>query len=79
MPRMRKWLARLSFSFIAIAGVCAWEAYQGAHAPGRQVLLAVGAAVATGIGLAGIRERARQVREAMAPRDQDASQSRRGL
>jgi len=60
---MRRWLARLSFSFIIIAAVLAWEAYKatgtGASARTRATLCTVGALVAFALGLAGVRERHR--------------------
>jgi hypothetical protein len=62
---MRKWLARLSFSFIILAAVFAWEGYkaQGRTGlppqPARATWCYVAAAVALGAGLAGMRERHR--------------------
>ena len=62
---MRRWLARLSFSFIIIACVLAYEAYKTMHAQEsaaagpRAMLLAAGAAVAFALGVAGVRERHR--------------------
>ena len=60
---MRRWLARLSFSFFVIAAVLAWEAYKaagaGAGAGPRATLCTVGAVVAVGLGLLGVRERHR--------------------
>jgi hypothetical protein len=62
---MRRWLARLSFSFFVIAAVLAWEAYKAAQGavqggPGiRGALYALGAAASFGLGLAGVRERHR--------------------
>jgi hypothetical protein len=61
---MRRWLARLSFSFFLIAFVLAWQAYKatgrGAEPAGpRATLCSVGAVFAFGLGLAGVRERHR--------------------
>jgi hypothetical protein len=58
---MRQWLARLSFSFFIIAAVLAWEAYKATAvgANGRASLCTVGAVVAVGLGLLGVRERHR--------------------
>jgi hypothetical protein len=58
---MRRWLARLSFSFFILAAVLAWEAYKanGAGAGARRTLYAVGAVVCLGLGLVGVRERHR--------------------
>ena len=62
---MRRWLARLSFSFIIIGCVLTYEAYktmraaEDAAAGPRAMLLATGAAVAFALGVAGVRERHR--------------------
>ena len=58
---MRRWLARLTFSFFVLAAVLAWEAYKatGAGANGRATLCTLGAAAAAGIGFLGVRERHR--------------------
>lgn len=62
---MRRWLARLSFSFFVIAFVLAWEAYKavgrdGAQGAGaRATLCVIGAALTFSLGLAGVRERHR--------------------
>jgi len=60
---LRKWIARLAFSFIVIAFVCGYEAYTKQHTKPTQVLLAAGAAISTGLGLAGLRERQRLFRD----------------
>lgn len=60
---MRKWLARLAFSFLVIAFACGWEAYRGNHPRTKQVLLVCGAAIGAGLGLAGLRERQRMYRD----------------
>jgi hypothetical protein len=58
---MRQWLARLSFSLFVIAAVLAWEAYKatGRADRGRASMCTVGAVVAVGMGLLGVRERHR--------------------
>jgi hypothetical protein len=58
---MRQWLARLSFSFFIVAAVLAWEAYKasGGGSAARASLCTLGAVVAVGLGLLGIRERHR--------------------
>lgn len=62
---MRKWFARLAFSFIILAAVLAWEGYQamtgrrGAVPPWRVVACFVGAGVLFFLGLRGVRERHR--------------------
>lgn len=62
---MRKWLARLGFSFVVIAAWLAWEAYRAASdrrgdVPEWQIgLYIAGAVVAFVLGLVGLRERHR--------------------
>ena len=60
---MRQWLARLSFSFLVVAAVLAWETYHGlqtgALGVGRAALYLVAAGMAIGLGFMGIRERHR--------------------
>jgi hypothetical protein len=58
---MRRWLARLAFSFFVIAAVLAWEAYKASArgASARASLCALGAAAAAGLGFLGVRERHR--------------------
>jgi hypothetical protein len=59
MPTFRKWLGRLAFSFIVLAGVCAWEGRK-AREQGRSVTgYYVAAALFAGAGMAGMRERHR--------------------
>jgi hypothetical protein len=56
---MRRWLARLAFSFIILAAVLAWEGYQSPKSPdGQSATFAyfAGAGVCLVIGLLGIRE-----------------------
>lgn len=55
---LERWLTSLAMSFIVIAAVLAWQAYQGAqkHAPAWQIaLMSLGAAIAIALGAAGIR------------------------
>ena len=61
---MRRWLARLSFALLVLAFVLAWEAYRAATGRatggnGRVTLLAAGAVLLFGMGMAGVRERHR--------------------
>ena len=62
----RKWLARLSFTFMLIGAVLAWEGYQtlrgarGETSDTRVALYFIGATVAFALGFAGVRERHRQ-------------------
>ena len=64
----RKWLARLSFSFMLVAAVLAWEGYKslrgdrGEVSDTRVALCFVGAAIGFALGFAGARERHRQDR-----------------
>ena len=56
---LRRWLARLSFSFFIIAFVLAYEAHKAGNSS-RGAALGVATALALGLGLAGVRERHRQ-------------------
>ena len=59
---MRKWLARLSVSFLVVAFVLVWQGYKMAQTEGnsnRVVLAYIGAALCAATGLAGMRERHR--------------------
>jgi hypothetical protein len=56
---MRKWLARLSFSFLILAAVLAWEGRRAAQAGRSANVYYAAAIVLVGLGLAGIRERHR--------------------
>ena len=63
---MQKWLARFSFSFLVLAAVLAWDAYQRLsvphHEPGattRLVLDCAGAGACAAMGVAGVRARHR--------------------
>lgn len=67
---MRKWLARLGFSFLILAAVLAWEAYQAQTGrrgpdvpPWRIAAFYLVAAVLFGAGLRGVRERHRLLDE----------------
>ena len=70
---MRRWLARLAFSFILISAVFAYEGYRfqrGDHGAGhdwRMYAFYAAAAVCFGLGLRGVRERHRLLDEQ--PRD----------
>ncbi len=55
---MRRWLARLSFSFFILAAVLAWEAYRARDgSTWRPLLFLVAAMLCVLLGLAGVRER----------------------
>ena len=56
---MRKWLARLSFSFLVLAAVLFWEGRRARERGETASGYYVGAALLTGAGLAGLRERHR--------------------
>ena len=62
----RKWLARLSFSFMLIGAVLVWEGYQSLReareetSDTRVALYFIGAAVTFALGFAGLRERHRR-------------------
>ena len=65
---MRRWLARLSFSFFVLAAVLVYDGYRGARGQGgralteRQVQLRyAGAVVCIGLGIAGTRARHAEV------------------
>ena len=55
---MRRWLARLSMSFFIIAVVIAWEAHKLPPSP-KVTFFYCAAALAAGLGFAGVRERHR--------------------
>ena len=60
----RRWLARLSFSFLVIAFFLAWEGYKryqaaAGEADWRTILYFAAAAVSVMVGLTGLRERHR--------------------
>ena len=63
---MRKWLARLAFSFILLTIVFAWEGHRtrrGDRGPGQEgkmYAFFAAAAVCFALGLAGVRERHRR-------------------
>ena len=59
---MRPWLARLGFSFVVLAFVLFWSAYQRTKTEGtsaRVVLYTLLGAACAAAGLAGVRERHR--------------------
>lgn len=61
---MQRWLARLSFSFLILAGVCFWEGNKlgDRNDPAlrtRIVLLWCGGGLLLGLGLAGVKARHR--------------------
>ena len=57
---MRKWLARLAFSFIILAAWLVWEGRKARERGDANVTwYYVGAAVLAGAGMAGMRERHR--------------------
>lgn len=81
---MRKWLARLSFSFIILAAVLAWEAWRtrrGDRGPGRDrqaFALVTAAAVCFALGLRGVRERHRALDQASGGGGADDDEPPRG-
>jgi hypothetical protein len=56
---MRKWLARLAFSFLILAGVLAWEGRVRAQRGESPMRWYAAAAVLGAAGMVGIRERHR--------------------
>ena len=66
---MRRWMARLSFSFVILTLVFAWEGYRtqrGDRGPDQQAKMYAfyaAAAVCFGLGLRGVRERHRMLNE----------------
>jgi len=59
---MRRWLARLAFSFIILAAVLAWEGYKASKLPDRPYKMFAyfaGAGVCAVVGFLGIKERHR--------------------
>ena len=66
---MRKWVARLGFSLILLTVVFAWEGYRiqrgdrGAGQEGKMYGFYAAAAVCFGLGLRGVHERHRLLRE----------------
>jgi hypothetical protein len=60
---MRRWLARLSFSFLILAAVLAWEGYKSSKVPDgtkTSTLYFVAAAACFALFLTGVRERHRE-------------------
>jgi len=61
---MRRWLSRLSFTFIAVGCVLAWDAYTGSTRGmngGPMTFYYIGAAICFACGLAGLTERHRRM------------------
>ena len=59
---MRRWLARLGFSFVVLAFVLFWSAYQRSKTEAtsaRVILYVMGGAACAAAGMAGVRERHR--------------------
>jgi hypothetical protein len=57
---MQRWLARLSFSLLILAGVFFWQGYQARDDPQQKVnvaMLYAAGGLALGLGLAGVRNR----------------------
>ncbi len=77
---MRRWLARLAFSFMVLAAALAWEGHRarrGDRGPGqawKAYACFAGAALCFGLGLRGVRERHR----ASAEPHRDAGEDDRG-
>jgi hypothetical protein len=64
MTLLNRWLIRLAFSFLILAGLLAWETHKQVTTDGwtpKTMVMACGAALALGIGLRGIRERHRSL------------------
>ena len=60
---MRRWLARLSFPFLILAFVLAWQAWkrsQEGQGGTRVAIMYLAAAFLVGVALAGVRERHRK-------------------
>jgi hypothetical protein len=56
---MRKWLARLSFSFLILAAVFAWEGHRASDRGVKPRYYYAIALIALGLGIMGIHERHR--------------------
>jgi len=56
---MRRWIARFSMSFIAIAVILAWEAHKLPASSSRATIYYCLAIFAVGLGITGLRERHR--------------------
>jgi hypothetical protein len=56
---MRRWLARLSFSFLILAAVLVWEARKAKDRGESPTRHYIAAALLAGAGMAGMRERHR--------------------
>jgi hypothetical protein len=79
---MRKWIGRLGFSFILLTVVFAWEGYRiqrGDRGPGhegRMYACYAAAALCFGLGLRGVHERHRLLREQEVNRPFDDQENR---
>lgn len=63
---MQRWLSRLSYSFLIVAGFLLWEAHKlsqssDSSSSWRPLLYVIGAACAVVVGFAGIRARYRDI------------------
>ena len=73
---MSRWLARLSTSFLILAGLLVYQAYRELHLPGahpnwpRLTLYFVAAGISVGLAARGVRERHRQWDDDSNDRDQ---------
>ena len=64
IPKMRVWLARLSFSFLILSGLLIWQGYRGYTErdlipPWQTALYLIGGLVLLILGFTGIRDRHR--------------------
>ncbi len=65
---MRRWMSRLSYSFLIIAGVLGYQAFrvfdgrEEAMQPWQGTLFAITAVVAMGLGIIGLRIRNEEIR-----------------
>jgi biotin transporter BioY len=60
MPHLKRWLARLAFSFLILAGLTGWTVYQAQQTGGwtvRSFLLACLAIVMGALGMTGLKLR----------------------
>lgn len=60
MWSLKHWLARLSFSMLILTGLLLWSVWKAVSAGGwsaKPVFMVAGAAVAFGLGIAGVRLR----------------------
>ncbi len=66
MWSLKRWLARLSFSLLILAGLCAWNAYNAVEQSGwsgKPIGLLALALVAAVIGMVGVRARSELMRD----------------